>query len=345
MPLESALYIHDLVATNPASTDALQSGDDHLRLIKAVLQASFPNITAPVTASPSDLNSVTSLVAGGTGTVTIPATGTTGLGGSVVLKGQGSYPDVTLRNQQGFLLVYSATTQIASLDPSGNLSVAGYVNAGSLIKQIANALVPAGSVQLWAGSVGSIPAGWHLCDGTSGTPDLRGWFVAGAGGGLAVGQTGGAGSVTVATAAGGSHNHGGSTAAAGGHTHAASTDTQGAHSHGGATAGHVLTTAEMPSHTHDQYWGNRNNPGSSLAWQDQGNTGTPQVALNLPTGSTGSDNAHSHGLSSDGAHTHNVSVGSAPDHAHVVPTDTGHTHSVTVTTIPPFYALCYIMKT
>lgn len=343
MALETATYLNGLVATNPTSTDGMQQGDDHLRLIKAVLLATFPNLTGPVTSTQTALNTTTGLLSNGL--LTVPASGTAGTGGAVTLKGQGAYPDLTLLNYQGSLNIYSATTQIATIDPSGNLTVLGYVNAGTLIKQLANTLVPTGSVQLWSGSVASIPAGWHLCDGTSGTPDLRGYFVAGAGGGLAVAQTGGAGSVTVSTASGGSHNHGGATAAAGGHTPTASTDTQGAHSHGGSSAGHALTVAEMPSHTHAQYWGNPNVPGSALAWQDLGNSGTPQVALNTTTGSTGNDNAHSHTISSDGSHTHNVTVAAVPDHTHVVATDTGHTHSVTVTIVPPFYALCYIMKT
>lgn len=37
--------------------------------------------------------------------------------------------------------------------------------------------VPSGTILLWHGSMGSIPAGWHKCDGTNGTPDLRGRFV------------------------------------------------------------------------------------------------------------------------------------------------------------------------
>lgn len=43
MALETATLISDLVATNPASGDAKSQGDDHLRLIKAVLQAQFPD--------------------------------------------------------------------------------------------------------------------------------------------------------------------------------------------------------------------------------------------------------------------------------------------------------------
>lgn len=34
---------------------------------------------------------------------------------------------------------------------------------------------------LWYGSIASIPSGWHLCDGTMGTPNLDGKFIRGAG--------------------------------------------------------------------------------------------------------------------------------------------------------------------
>ena len=35
----------------------------------------------------------------------------------------------------------------------------------------------AGMIILWSGSIASIPTGWHLCDGTTGTPDLRNRFI------------------------------------------------------------------------------------------------------------------------------------------------------------------------
>jgi hypothetical protein len=41
MGLEAATYIADLVATNPTSGDPKSQGDDHLRLLKTVLQSSF----------------------------------------------------------------------------------------------------------------------------------------------------------------------------------------------------------------------------------------------------------------------------------------------------------------
>lgn len=43
MGLESATFIGDLNASNPASGDNTSQGDDHLRLLKSVLQGTFPN--------------------------------------------------------------------------------------------------------------------------------------------------------------------------------------------------------------------------------------------------------------------------------------------------------------
>tara|TARA_B110000208_G_scaffold38259_1_gene50594 strand:+ start:2060 stop:2791 length:732 start_codon:yes stop_codon:yes gene_type:complete len=56
MPLESATYINQLLVTNPEATDALSQADEHLRLIKSTLQATFPNITGPVTKTQVELD-------------------------------------------------------------------------------------------------------------------------------------------------------------------------------------------------------------------------------------------------------------------------------------------------
>lgn len=70
-------------------------------------------------------------------------------------------------------------------------------------------LTPQGIIVMWSGSVASIPTGWHLCDGTNGTPNLQDRFVVGAGSTYAVGATGGsADAVAVA------HTHTGSTGSA-----------------------------------------------------------------------------------------------------------------------------------
>lgn len=56
MPIESATYLNQLVATNPLGSDAAATGDNHLRLVKAVLLATWPNINAAVTVTPTELN-------------------------------------------------------------------------------------------------------------------------------------------------------------------------------------------------------------------------------------------------------------------------------------------------
>lgn len=44
---------------------------------------------------------------------------------------------------------------------------------------------------IWTGTEVSIPLGWHLCDGTLGTRDLRNKFIVGSGDSYAVAATGG----------------------------------------------------------------------------------------------------------------------------------------------------------
>lgn len=56
MALETASYISQLIPTNPLSTDLVSQTDDHLRVIKGALVNSFPNVNAPVTATPDQLN-------------------------------------------------------------------------------------------------------------------------------------------------------------------------------------------------------------------------------------------------------------------------------------------------
>jgi hypothetical protein len=65
MALESATYVNQLNPAFPASTDLLAQGDDHIRLIKAVLQATFPNINGPVTLTQAQLNGISAAHSGG----------------------------------------------------------------------------------------------------------------------------------------------------------------------------------------------------------------------------------------------------------------------------------------
>jgi hypothetical protein len=57
----------------------------------------------------------------------------------------------------------------ATLD--GNLTVSGTV-AGK-------GALPVGAILMWSGDPAKLPAGWKLCDGTNGTPNLLGRFIVG----------------------------------------------------------------------------------------------------------------------------------------------------------------------
>jgi hypothetical protein len=51
--------------------------------------------------------------------------------------------------------------------------------------------VPRGGIIMWSGAVDAVPAGWALCDGSNGTPNLRDRFIVGAGGLYGPGGIGG----------------------------------------------------------------------------------------------------------------------------------------------------------
>lgn len=58
MGLESATYISDLDSANPFSSDQKSQGDDHIRLIKAAVKTTFPNVSGAVTPTHTELNYV-----------------------------------------------------------------------------------------------------------------------------------------------------------------------------------------------------------------------------------------------------------------------------------------------
>jgi microcystin-dependent protein len=98
------------------------------------------------------------------------------------------------------------TVNIAGgLKLSGSAGTAGQVllSAGSGAAPTWGSSIVAGMIMLWSGSIATIPTGWLLCNGTSGTPDLRNRFVVGAGSTYAVGATGGSADSTLP-----SHSHG-----------------------------------------------------------------------------------------------------------------------------------------
>jgi microcystin-dependent protein len=81
-----------------------------------------------------------------------------------------------------------------------------------------NGTIPVGGIIMWSGT--TTPVGWQLCNGTdlpsssplrpniTKTPDLRNRFIVGSGSSYAIGDIGGANSVTLSIAQMPSHNHG-----------------------------------------------------------------------------------------------------------------------------------------
>jgi hypothetical protein len=143
--------------------------------------------------------------------------------------------------------------------------------------------LPTGAIILWSGSIGSIPAGFVLCNGNNSTPDLRDRFIVGAGSTYAVDATGGSADSIVVS-----------------HTH---------------TATSVVTD---PTHSHAAGYTN----GSSGA----AGTGVPLANF----ASSGSSNFST------------TSVGTGIT---VATTNASTGVSGTNANLPPYYALCYIMKT
>ncbi len=173
--------------------------------------------------------------------------------------------------------------------------------------------VAAGIIAMWSGSLPMIPAGWVLCDGDNGTPDLSNFFVIGASVDRLPGQTGG--STT--------HTHTGETADAGGHTH------------GGTTASHILTESEIPAHSHGNGLGLSTDDIAAaahgtmpLAWPSSISLGVANTAIaEAVSKQSGGGGGHSHGLNmeSGGVHKHGFTA-NASSH------------------MPPWFALAYIMK-
>ena len=58
MGLETGTYINSLNVSNPLGTDQKSTVDDHIRLLKATIKATFPNITGAVTATQAQLNTL-----------------------------------------------------------------------------------------------------------------------------------------------------------------------------------------------------------------------------------------------------------------------------------------------
>ena len=208
----------------------------------------------------------------------------------------------------------------ASVSATGDLSYNS--SNGQFSVSVPSAFV-SGMIILWSGNTGNIPTGFVLCDGNNGTPNLTDRFVVGAGSAYGVGATGGSSSVTLSTANLPSHNHSfsGSTSHShtiNNHTHSFSGSGSNTHSHG-VPKGRGGSQASISHHVADtaveQTQGTFSTTNATISISVSGTTGNPSdrgtnsqsVSISGTTGSEGSGTAHENR--------------------------------------PPYYALCYIMKT
>jgi hypothetical protein len=167
--------------------------------------------------------------AAGTG-VAVPA------GKSVLLRADGTNVVEQFNHTVGAFGVGGALTVTGTSTLTGNTAVGGTTTlqnalvlggapgtAGQVVVSQGAGSAPAwgnafvtGMIMLWSGSIATIPSGWVLCNGSSGTPDLRDRFVVGAGNSYGVGATGGSANATLV-----SHSHTASVTDPG-HAHTAS---------------------------------------------------------------------------------------------------------------------------
>jgi hypothetical protein len=83
MALEAASFLDGLVTTNPVSSDTVAQGDDHLRLLKTVLKATFPGLDRAIYLEKAiaNLASAATPDLGGTTSNYVNITGTTEIDG------------------------------------------------------------------------------------------------------------------------------------------------------------------------------------------------------------------------------------------------------------------------
>ena len=126
MGLETGTYISDLNSSNPVAGDPVNEGDDHIRLVKSTVKATFPSITGAVSATHTELNK---------------------LDGVTANTAELNYVDVTTL---GTAQASKAVTVDASKDSTGirNLTVSGTLTIGSNTATTLQAVYPVGSIYI-----------------------------------------------------------------------------------------------------------------------------------------------------------------------------------------------------
>lgn len=182
---------------------------------------------------------------------------------------------VTSRTVDTFTVTRAQEGTAAKAFPSGS-PVELRLTAQSILDAITIAL-PRGIITMWAGAADNVPSGWHLCNGSDDTPDLRNMFIVGAGSSYSPGNTGGSRSMSPAVT-----------------VNPAATGIQ--------IQGHALTINEIPSHTHTlrgavHIFDSGSKNGVTMDMYDK----------DFTTSATGGNQAHTHGVT-DNRHAHTARV-------------------------------------
>lgn len=142
-------------------------------------------------------------------------------------------PELCFKNELNLKLFL---TKDGKIDPKylGDLSTipdtSGQIPLANLQNVIG--LVPVGGIIMYSGLIANIPTNWAFCNGSNGTPDLRDRMII-------CGKQDDAGAVK--------------------------TNVTGSLTVSGGAATKVLTTAEIPAHTHPVYYNNNTGGGFTLA--------------------------------------------------------------------------------
>ncbi len=220
-----------------------------------------------------------------------------------------------------------------SMTVGGDLAVTGAITSGGGL------VMPTGSILEYGGS--TAPTGWLLCNGAAVSRTTYAALFA------IIGTTYGAGDTTttfnvpdrrdrVGVGAGSTYARG----ATGGAV-TATTSTNGAHNHTGNTGGTALTTAQMPPHTHTGTTSvNGNHQHGQVPLRDndvdRGTVGGSSLFSIDNLGVTDFQGNHQHTFTTD-------STGGGAVHEHPISTDGNHDH--TVSTLQPYLASTFIIKT
>ena len=196
MGLESATYIEDLVSTNPTASDNVSQGDDHLRLIKAVLQSQFTSLgSAAVIRTAGQLNAVPIQIieqklignANGTGTITVSANRPVITAGNRLFSGtQAITPTVIGSTIRCSLMVPSYSLSSGAVTPVFSLNETGETNSRAVFTGCVNGTTGVGGSDWFfydftTTSTSTLTFDWRFGGSTASTMD-----IGGAGGGATV---------------------------------------------------------------------------------------------------------------------------------------------------------------